>query len=237
MINQLIFDALNFETARDTHSVGAYVRSSKSGALITNHSLFKASSGTFDFVDADVTVGTDNIAEIAHGFRTGDLVQLTSTGVLPAGLALATDYYVIRIDDDNIKLASNAENAEWGIPVEITAAAGGGTHTVTGVVQEARHLDVYAALADGEGNAINSTGGSLDVNITNSLGIDVDLDHTEDSVRLGNGTDFFTSTAENGDISLDVHISNTNLEVTQGTSPWVVSATDLVSHLEGIELF
>ena len=88
-------------------------------------------------------------------------------------------------------------------------------------------LQVAAALHAGDGTAIGQTGGSLDVNVTNSLGIDVDLDHTEDSVRLGDGTSFFTSTSENSDIALDVHISNTSIAVTQSTSPWVVSATDL----------
>lgn len=45
-------------------------------------------------------------------------------------------------------------------------------------------------------------------------GIEVVIDHTEDSIRLGNGTSFFTSTSENGDVALDVHISNTSLPIT-----------------------
>lgn len=68
---------------------------------------------------------------------------------------------------------------------------------------------------------------ALDVNIANSLDIAVDLDHTEDSVRLGDGTSFFTSTSENGDIALDVHISNTNIAVTDGGGSLTVDATDL----------
>ena len=220
-IHKLIFNTEDFETIADSANVGAYIRSSESGALITNHSLFKAAGGTFNFADGDVTIGTENINSTAHGFVTGDLIQLTSTGTLPAGLSTATDYYVIRVDDDNIKLAASAKDAEEGTAVDITAAAGGGTHTVTGFVQDSRHLDVYSATADGEGNPITSTGGGLDVNIL-SGSININTSHLNDSMRLGDGTSFFTSTSENGDISLDVHISNSNIEVTQGTTPWVI---------------
>ncbi|REK56943.1 MAG: hypothetical protein DWQ49_09555 [Bacteroidetes bacterium] len=83
------------------------------------------------FVDGDVTVGTDNVNITAHGFLVGDHVQLTNSGgALPAGLATATDYYIIRVDADNIKFANSVANAIAGTAVDITAAAGGGTHTV-----------------------------------------------------------------------------------------------------------
>ena len=39
-------------------------------------------------------------------------------------------------------------------------------------------------------------------------GIEVIIDHTEDSIRLGDGTNFFTSTNNSGKISLDVNVSN-----------------------------
>ena len=85
----------------------------------------------FDFVDGDVTVGTDEVAETAHGFTTGEgPFRLTTDGVLPAGLALLTDYWAIRIDDDNFKFALNRADALADVDVDITAAAGGGTHTV-----------------------------------------------------------------------------------------------------------
>jgi len=43
--------------------------------------------------------------------------------------------------------------------------------------------------------------------------IEVAIVHTEDSVRLGNGTNFLTSTTIGGDIGLDVNIINTVLDV------------------------
>jgi hypothetical protein len=86
---------------------------------------------TFDFVDADVTVADDTIDASSHPYITGDRVQLTTTGVLPAGLAAATDYWVIKVNADVVQLASSLANALAGTAVNITGAAGGGTHTST----------------------------------------------------------------------------------------------------------
>lgn len=88
--------------------------------------------GTKTFTDGNVTTGTDNVNVAAHGYLTGDAVRLTTTGVLPAGLALATTYYIIKTDADNIEFAASLTDAYAGTPsVDITAAAGGGTHTIT----------------------------------------------------------------------------------------------------------
>ena len=83
------------------------------------------------FIDGDVTVGTDVVAETAHGFVTGEgPVRLTSSGTLPAGLSLATDYWVIADSVNGLAFATNRANALADTRVDITAAAGGGTHTI-----------------------------------------------------------------------------------------------------------
>jgi hypothetical protein len=56
-------------------------------------------------------------------------VRLTTTTTLPAGLALATDYYVIKVTDLTIKLATSYANAVAGTAINITDA-GTGTHTI-----------------------------------------------------------------------------------------------------------
>lgn len=61
---------------------------------------------------------------------TGTRVRLTTTTTLPAGLALATDYYVIRLDDDTFSLATSFANAVAGTAINITDA-GTGTHTAS----------------------------------------------------------------------------------------------------------
>lgn len=56
-------------------------------------------------------------------------VQLTTTTTLPAGLSLATDYYVIKVTDTTCKFATSYANAVAGTAVNITDA-GTGTHTI-----------------------------------------------------------------------------------------------------------
>ncbi len=87
---------------------------------------------TFDFVDGDVTPGTDVIAETAHGMANGDPVRLSTTGTLPAGLELLIDYFVVEKNDDDFKLSLTS----GGAAVDITAAAGGGTHTLAKLAQK-----------------------------------------------------------------------------------------------------
>lgn len=91
------------------------------------------STSSTAYVDANVAPATDTITINAHGYSTGLLGRLTTTGTLPAGLALSTDYFVIVVDGNSIKLATTYANAVAGTAVDITAAAGTGTHTFTPV--------------------------------------------------------------------------------------------------------
>lgn len=124
------------------------------------------------FIDGDVAVVTDIITISSHGFITGLMGRLTTTGTLPAGLALATDYFVIKIDDNSIKLASSYDNAIAGTAIDITGAAGTGTHTFTPVALNAvvklqasgdniNWLDIA-----GETTTITASGSAI-LNITN----------------------------------------------------------------------
>lgn len=83
------------------------------------------------FVDADVNTATDVISIASHGFSTGFGAELTTTGVLPAGLVLFTIYYLNCPTSGTLTLHTNLADALAGTnPVNITAAAGGGTHTL-----------------------------------------------------------------------------------------------------------
>jgi len=104
------------------------VTNAKGYGMLLNLTVATADSNTF--ADEDVDVDANTITNAAHGYYTGLKVAATTTGTLPAGLS-ATDYYVIRVDADTIKLATSAANAIAGTAVDITAAAGGGTHTLT----------------------------------------------------------------------------------------------------------
>jgi len=63
-------------------------------------------------------------------FNTPAIVRVSTDGVLPAGLAAATDYFVVRASATTFKLATNLTNALAGTTIDITDA-GTGTHTVT----------------------------------------------------------------------------------------------------------
>ena len=83
------------------------------------------SAGTF------TAAVTDICTKVAHGFKTGLKVQVSNSGGgLPAGLAGATDYFVIVLDADTFKLAASLVNANAGTAVDITTT-GTGTQTVT----------------------------------------------------------------------------------------------------------
>lgn len=89
-------------------------------------------TSSFTFVDADVNVGNDTITEAAHGHATGTPCTLSNSGgTLPGGLATLTTYYIIRVDANTIKLATSLANAVAGTGIDITSAAGGGTHTLS----------------------------------------------------------------------------------------------------------
>ena len=84
---------------------------------------FSADAGT------DVCTWTST-ASIPSNILTGTRVRLTTTTTLPAGLALATDYYVIKVSDTTFMLATSYANAVAGTQINITDA-GTGTHTAS----------------------------------------------------------------------------------------------------------
>jgi hypothetical protein len=83
------------------------------------------------FLDAGVTTGSDLITITDHGFTAGQVVKLTSTGTLPAGLSLYVSYFLVSVTASTFKLSLT----RGGSAVDITAAAGGGTHTISVIPQ------------------------------------------------------------------------------------------------------
>lgn len=91
-----------------------------------------ANSTARTFVDGGVNVTSNVITlDAPHGWVEGRKVDATNGGgALPGGLS-ATSYYVIVVSTTTIQLASSLLNAQAGTAVDITSAAGGGTHTLT----------------------------------------------------------------------------------------------------------
>lgn len=99
-----------------------------------------ATTFSLDFLPADVDTGTDTITVASNkSLYNGARVQLTTTGALPTGLSLATDYYVIRASATTIQLAAARTDAVGGNTTGATGTntainitgTGSGTHTLT----------------------------------------------------------------------------------------------------------
>lgn len=91
-----------------------------------------ASAADKTFADTDVDPDEDTITIASHGYITGNkLTKITTDGTLPAGLDLLTAYYVIKVDDNTIKLAASLADAKAGTAVDITdAGSSGATNTI-----------------------------------------------------------------------------------------------------------
>ena len=87
-------------------------------------------SATFTADDTTDICTYTSTTNFPSNILTGTRVRLTTTTTLPAPLALATDYYVVRVSDSTFKLATTYANAVAGTVINITDA-GTGTHTIS----------------------------------------------------------------------------------------------------------
>jgi hypothetical protein len=110
----------------------------------------------------DVTANTISIS--AHGLPTGLKGQGSSTGTLPGGLSTSTDYYVIVVDANTIKLATSYANALAGTAIDILdQGTNAVTHTFTptsiagGTIKPQGSLDGtnYADIKSPEGASLS----------------------------------------------------------------------------------
>lgn len=83
-----------------------------------------------DFLEANVNTTSNAIVIADHGFSSGLKVQLTTGGVLPAGLSVATDYFVLVIDEDTIKLCDSLVDVGTATAIDVSDnGTDGGTIT------------------------------------------------------------------------------------------------------------
>jgi len=90
-----------------------------SGRTLINSNNFTASDS-----------GGDLLLTYTNDFNTLTKVRFTTTTTLPTGLALATDYYLVRQSATTAKVATSLANAIAGTFIAYTDA-GTGTHTLT----------------------------------------------------------------------------------------------------------
>jgi hypothetical protein len=100
----------------------------------------------------DLVLHTGVITETTHGYVTGDVGQLTTSGALPTGFSASTDYFVIRVDADSYQLASSYANALAGTQIRPTAL-GTGNQTFTPSADKSlaarlcKHVNDHAVLS------------------------------------------------------------------------------------------
>lgn len=175
---ELAFDGLTGFTAvvtsDDTAADGTMLMTQVNAGAVTDASYKNADdsgagsisvANTTPGVNSDINLTTNAITETAHGFTTGLVGQASTDGVLPAGLAAITNYYVIAVDANTYKLAASLADALAGTAVDITdRGSDGGTHTFTptgisGSVKLQASLD-RSTWFDITGKSSNITGSS-----------------------------------------------------------------------------
>lgn len=200
-----------YDLSQATLSVGTVFGIDVAGKGLTSTAVSYTSLANLTFVDGDVTTGTDTIAETAHGMVTGaGPFRLSTSGVLPAGLAVDTNYWIIAPTVDTYKLASSKVNALAGTAVDITAAAGGGTHTLLRAANDV----VMAQLKQGLEAVVGAT-----------------ASYTVSQVAGAGDTDTLrvtaASTSQWFSLSVDYHVLN--CEQTHAAPSDVTLATDLAA--------
>jgi len=127
--------------------------------------------GQSDTFTADASTDTmtwTSTASIPSNVLTGTRVRLTTTTTLPAPLATATDYFVIRVSDTTYKLATTAANATAGTAINITDA-GTGTHTASWLLPRYTNgAGVNAIIFNSNATALGAATPNLSLGYTNS---------------------------------------------------------------------
>jgi len=112
--------------------------------------------------------GTDLLTHTFYNLFPYTRVRLTTSGTLPAGLATATDYYVIKVSDTTCKLATSYANAVAGTAINITDA-GTGTHTINTLLPRyTSGAGVQAFMWNTNATALGAATPNLSIGYTNS---------------------------------------------------------------------
>lgn len=94
-----------------------------------------ATKVTFDGTVTNVDVTADTITLTAHGFKTGDKVTYSNGGGTSiTGITTATDYYIIRVNANTVKIATTVALANAGTGRDLSVVGVGASHSLTPVI-------------------------------------------------------------------------------------------------------
>jgi hypothetical protein len=145
-----ITETTNYSAGGVLSSTAAQIKTAIEGNATANALVTIAVTGTGSTVqtaqaqtslqtgsDGNLSITANTFTAASHGYATGLKAQLTTTGSLPTGLSLATNYWLIDVDTNTLKFASSLANALSGTAIDLTAP-GSGTHTVTPATLDVR---------------------------------------------------------------------------------------------------
>ena len=113
----------------DRLQVAATRADALNGIAITT--LTDAAAGNHRFETNEVDVTDSVLAIEAHDLQTGQVVNYTAAGGTAIGnLTSGNDYYVIRINDNLIRLAANPASATAGTAMSFSSAGTGDVHSL-----------------------------------------------------------------------------------------------------------
>ncbi len=105
----------------------------KLGNTVVRSWGFAADSRTLNFSPSNVNTSTNQITLTGHGFVSGELVRFTTSGTLPSGISLATDYWTI-VDDANTIRFAPTQSTSYDRSAISLSTQGSGVHTITGYI-------------------------------------------------------------------------------------------------------
>jgi hypothetical protein len=135
------------------------VKLATTAALTTFANITGAGTGTQQLLITALDYATDTITLPNHGFTQGELVLYDAKGqTVVNGLTTATPYYVIFLDQDNIKLALTPEDAVASTAVNITdTPVGVGRHALQSLSKTPDGIYNIASLPGGAPNTFTVT--------------------------------------------------------------------------------
>ena len=100
--------------------------------------------------EINLTDDTINDANLAHGCETGDIIYYNkgASSAAIGGLTHGTDYYIIKVDDNTIKLAATYDNALTETSIDLHTSVGDGAHQIYKYFQD--NETFYAGHVDGQ---------------------------------------------------------------------------------------
>ena len=142
-------------------SVTTTTAENTTNTISTRTATFTADAGT------DIMTYT-SVTSLPSNLLTGTRVRCTTSTTLPAPLATATDYYLIKITDGTYKLATSYANAIASTAINITDA-GTGTHTLNWLLPRYTNgAGVNAIIFNPAATAMGAATPNLSLGYTNS---------------------------------------------------------------------